>query len=114
MPGDRTKLTASQLRDKANQHDGVAEGITREQTRLRGEIDSVTGANQGDMIMALDNVHENWQQITGRIVKNLQAMAQQVRQTADQVENKDVELSQAVNRVPAAEMSSPQLSGFLS
>jgi WXG100 family type VII secretion target len=85
----QTLLTPEQVRQVANQHKQQAEQITSEQTRLRGNISTLTSVNTGAMINKLITVHEEWDSKTRQIVQNLTEMATTLNNAADRLQAQD-------------------------
>ena len=103
---NQTQLTQSELEDVAKKHTDVAQQVGQAQNKLRGDIQTLTGTNHGDMMKALEHVHENWQKTCGDIVKNLEGMAQNVRKAGEQYGDQDNQLSQNVKQIEPSKLSS--------
>jgi WXG100 family type VII secretion target len=95
----QTKLTQSDLEDLAKRHDEVAHEITQTQQQLKTHIEQLASNNQGEMMKALHDVHENWQRSCGDIVKNLEGMSQNIRQSSQKYGQRDEEVAGRVSRV---------------
>ncbi len=106
MAGNQTQLTQSELEDVAKKHTDVAQQVTQTQNKLRGEIDTLTSSNHGDMMEALKHVHENWDKVCGDIVKNLEGMAQSVRKAGEHYGDQDQQQSQQVKKIEPTRLSS--------
>lgn len=90
MPGSNTtRFTPEQVRSIASNHDKVAAEIEGQQTTLRGNINTMAGANKGAMIDRLVIVHERWDKTTKDIVLNLRDMARTLRSVAEALQQED-------------------------
>ncbi|MCI2417475.1 WXG100 family type VII secretion target [Saccharopolyspora sp. K220] len=86
-----TNLTVSDLETKANQHEQTAESVKAEQKKLAADIQALVGPNQGDMMVALQNLHQQWQEQMTRVVNDLLSMAQTLREGARKLQQGDVD-----------------------
>ncbi|GAB3553865.1 WXG100 family type VII secretion target [Actinopolyspora lacussalsi] len=109
MATQQTRLTQSSLAQLSNRHEEVAGQITSQQTSLASSIDMLAGANRGDMMTSLKNVHQQWDQACRDIVKNLERMAQEVNRTGRETQDQDSVTAQEIGRV-----QTPGLSSFMS
>jgi WXG100 family type VII secretion target len=97
-----TRLSPDQVRQIAQRHDDVANEITSNQQKLTAEIESLCGANSGEMIRALNQVHSEWNTNTSNVVNNLRQMANNMRQAAQELETQDRDSGQGVIRAGGA------------
>ncbi|SDQ17619.1 WXG100 family type VII secretion target [Actinopolyspora saharensis] len=109
MATQQTRLTQSKLAQLAQRHEEVAGQITNQRTTLSSSIDMLAGANRGDMMTSLKNVHQQWDQACKNIVTNLERMAEEVNRTGRETQNQDSEVAGSISRV-----ETPGLSSFLS
>lgn len=103
---NQTQLTQSELEDVAKKHNDVAQQVGQTQNKLRGDIQTLTSSNHGDMMKALEHVHENWQKTCSDIVKNLESMAQSVRKAGEHYGEQDQQQSQNVKKIEPSQLNS--------
>jgi WXG100 family type VII secretion target len=110
-----TNLTVSDLEAKANQHEQTAESVKAEQKKLAADIQALVGPNQGDMMVALQNLHQQWQEQMTRVVNDLLSMAQTLRDGARKLQQGDVDNGAQLKPLSGSiPMSGSPMSSFLS
>lgn len=109
----QTKLTQSDLENLAKRHDEVAQEITRTQQQLKTHIEQLASNNRGEMMQSLQQVHEHWQKSCGDIVKNLEGMSQNIRQSGQKYGQRDEEVAGRVSKVAHSAPGATHLQSFM-
>jgi uncharacterized protein YukE len=117
MATSNTRLTPAEVNAIAAQHDQVADDITAQRNALTANVSHLVGANSGQLITTLGNVHQNWDGTTSDIVTQLRAMAQDMRTAANQLQSEDSTNASSVAKAGAlggaAPASASAFGGFL-
>lgn len=111
MAGNQTQLTQSDLDRVSQQHTDVAQQVSATQKQLQQSIETLTSSNHGEMMKSLQHVNESWQKACSDVVKNLEEMAQKVKQAGQHYGDKDSEVAQRVQGV--AGQSGGKLQSFM-
>ena len=85
----KTQLTPNDVRDIASKHLNLGNEITSEQNKLRGQMNTMTSINKGQMWSTLPGVYEDWNAKMTDIVHQLEDMATALRSVADLLQSAD-------------------------
>lgn len=91
-----TKLTPQDVIEMSKKHTALADEITSQQSKLNGDIQTLTGSNHGALMTKLTTVHGDWNTSTTGIVNNLREMADTLASVAQRLKDEDEQNASSV------------------